>query len=159
VSEERISVSRTMRASAAEIFKIVSHPEGHVDIDGSGMLETAPDAKALTAVGDTFAMDMDREPLGDVPMGKYSVLNVVTRIVPDELVEWTVGGADRSPLGHLYGWALKPAGDGATEVTNYCDWSKIPEKLKDRIKWPVVPVSMLERSLDNLERIVTRPGS
>jgi hypothetical protein len=158
VTDERIAVSRTIRASAADIFKIVSHPQGHVDVDGSGMLEAAPDARALTAAGDTFAMDMDREPLGDVPLGKYKVLNVVTQLVPDRLVEWTVGSAERSPLGHLYGWALEPVGDDATEVTNYCDWSRIPEKLKGRITWPVVPVSMLERSLDNLERIVTAPA-
>jgi len=37
---------------------------------------------------------MDREPLGDVPMGKYKVLNTVTRIVPDELVEWNVGSIE-----------------------------------------------------------------
>ena len=51
------------------------------------MLEAAPGVRRFTAVGDTFEMDMDREPLGDVPMGKYQVLNTVTRIVPDELLE------------------------------------------------------------------------
>ena len=54
VSGERVTVSRTIAAPAAKIWELVSNPQGHVDIDGSGMLEVAEDARPLTAVGDTF---------------------------------------------------------------------------------------------------------
>ena len=91
-------------------------------------------------------MDMDREPLGDIPgMGKYQVRNTVTQIVPDRLVEWTVGGVDRPPVGHVYGWQLDPVSDTETEVTNYCDWTGISDAMRARREWPIVPVHMLER--------------
>jgi hypothetical protein len=119
-------------------------------------LEAAPDARPLSAVGDTFDMDMDREPLGDIPdMGKYKVRNTVTQIVPDRLFEWTVGAADRPPVGHVYGWKLEPVGDGETDVTNYCDWTGISDAARSRREWPVVPVHMLEKSVENLERVAT----
>ena len=116
-STDRVSVTRRIAAPASQLFQIVSNPAGHVDIDGSGMLEAATDARPLTAVGETFDIDMDREPLGDIPdMGKYKVRNTVTKIVPGRLFEWTVGGIDRPPSGHLYGWQLEPVGDAETST-------------------------------------------
>ncbi|QGG93694.1 SRPBCC family protein [Actinomarinicola tropica] len=148
---ERIAATRRVAAPAGRIFAVVSHPQGHVDIDGSGMLEAAPDATPLTEVGQAFTMHMDREPLGDLPMGKYTVLNRVTRIEPDRLVEWSVGSTDHpKPLGHVYGWELVALDDGTTEVTNYCDWSGLNPKLRDRITFPIVPLEMLERSVERL---------
>lgn len=153
---QRVSATRRIGAPAHRIFEVVAHPQGHVDVDGSGMLETAPDARPLTAVGDEFVMHMDREPLGDLPMGKYTVLNRVTRIEPDRLVEWSVGSTDHpKPLGHVYGWELTPVDDGTTDVTNYCDWSGLNPKLRDRVTFPIVPVEMLERSVERLEQLVT----
>jgi uncharacterized protein YndB with AHSA1/START domain len=159
-STDRVAVSRTVDASAARVFSVVTDPNGHVQIDGSGMLTAAPDAKRLEAVGDTFDMDMDREPLGDIPMGKYQVRNTVTKIVPDTLLEWNVGGAGRPPLGHVYGWEITPLGDERSEVTNYCDWSQldlagIPEQFRDTIKFPVVPVAMMEQSVEKLAKLVS----
>jgi len=157
MSSERISATRRIAAPASKIFQIVSSPDGHIQIDGSGMLEASPGAKPLTAVGDTFDMDMDRTPLNDIPnLVKYNVRNTVTQFVPDRLIEWTVGSADRPPLGHVYGWQIEPVSDTESEVTNYCDWSAISQATKDRRPWPVVPVEMLEKSVDNLDRIATQ---
>jgi len=153
MTSERIEATRRIAAPASAIFAIVSNPAGHVEIDGSGMLVAAPDASPVTEVGATFVMDMDREPLGDIPMGKYTVTNHVTRIEPDHLFEWGISVADRPQVGHLYGWLLDPVSDTETDVTNYCDWSALPEEYKSR--WPIVPLEMMERSVENLERIVT----
>jgi hypothetical protein len=147
-----MAVSGTVNATPAEVFQIVTDPVMHVEIDGSGMLEAAPDATRLSAPGDTFEIAMDRESLGDIPMGKYKVLNTVTRIVPDELVEWNVGSKEHGPFGHVYGWALQAVGAGETEVTNYCDWSDISESVRDR--FPIVPREMMERSVENLTTLV-----
>jgi hypothetical protein len=157
MSSERISATRRIAAPASKIFEIVSSPDGHIQIDGSGMLEASPGAKPLTAVGDTFDMDMDRTPLNDIPnLVKYNVRNTVTQFVPDRLIEWTVGSADRPPLGHVYGWQIEPVSDTESEVTNYCDWTAISQETKDRRPWPVVPVEMLEKSVQNLDRIATQ---
>lgn len=157
MSTDRVSATRRIAAPASTLFLIVSNPAGHVEIDGSGMLEAAPDARQLTTVGETFDMDMDREPLGDIPnLTKYQVQNTVTQIIPDRLFEWGIGGAGRPPLGHVYGWLLEPLSDTETDVTNYCDWSNIPDDLRAAREWPIVPVSMLEKSVANLERIATQ---
>jgi hypothetical protein len=157
VSPDRVAVSRRIAASAGKLFEIVSTPSGQIAIDGSGMLEGAPDDRPLTKVGETFDMDMDREPLGDIPeMKKYQVRNTVTKIIPDHLIEWTVGFGDDPPFGHTYGWVFDSVNEAETEVTNYCDWSTATEVMRSFVKsWPVVPVAMLEKSVDNLNRLAT----
>jgi hypothetical protein len=153
---ERISVTRRIPAPANDIYVLVTDPAMHVEIDGSGMLQLAPDAKPLENVGDTFLMDMDREPLGDIPLGKYQVLNTVTRITPDAEVEWSIGGVGMDPLGHVYGFVLEAVDDGETEVIHYCDWSGVPAEMRSVLTFPVVPVHMLEQTLENLDSLATR---
>jgi len=153
--QERISTSRPIKADATKIFDLIRRPDGHVQIDGSGMLLAAADATPVTAVGDTFAMHMDRRPLGDIPdMAEYDVTVIITGFEPNALLEWSVMTASGKPYGHVYGYRLE-AGDGATVVTSYCDWSGLPEDRKNPARWPIVPLHMLEKSLDNLESIVT----
>ncbi len=91
--DDRISATRRIAAPAATIFAIISDPAGQVAIDGSHMLVAAPGAARLAAVGDSFTIDMDREALGDLPLGKYQVLNTVTKIEQDRVLEWNVGSA------------------------------------------------------------------
>jgi hypothetical protein len=144
----RVAVTGTVKGSPSDIFQIVTDPQMHVEIDGSGMLEAAPGAKRLEAAGDTFEIAMDREPLGDIPMGKYKVLNTVTRIEPDSLLEWNVGSAEHGPYGHVYGWEISALNADECEVTNYCDWSEISEEARDR--FPIVPREMMGRSVEKL---------
>ena len=153
-TDDRIAASRTVTASPAEVFRIVTDPAMHVEIDGSGMLEAAPGARRLDAPGDTFVMDMDRESLGDQPMGKYKSVNTVTRIVSDQLLEWNVGLPDQGPFGHVYGWEIAAVSPTETRVTNYCAWPDIPEYARPH--FPIVPLAMLEKSVDNLAALVSR---
>jgi hypothetical protein len=156
VSPDRVTATRRIAAPASKLFQIVARPSGQVAIDGSGMLDAAPDDRPLTQVGETFDMDMDRGPLGDIPnLKKYQVRNTVTQIIPDHLVEWTIGLGDSPPFGHVYGWRLDPVNDRETDVTNYCDWSNASEEMRSGVAWPVVPVAMLEKSVENLDRIAT----
>jgi hypothetical protein len=151
----RVTVSRIVRARPSKIFRMVCDPKMQVEIDGSGMLQAAPGTRPVTAVGDTFEIEMDREPLGDLPMGKYKALNTVTKIVPDTLLEWSVGNKERPSFDHVYGWEIAAVNGDHTEVTNYCDWTDTPEKWHD--KFPVVPKQMMEKSVDNLVALVEAP--
>ncbi len=151
---ERIAASRTVAATPAEVFRIVTDPAMHVEIDGSGMLKAAPGARRVEAPGDVFEMAMDREALGDQPMGKYTSVNTVTRIVRDELFEWNVGLPGQGPFGHVYGWEITTTGPNETTVTNYCAWPDIPEYAREH--FPIVPLSMLEKSVDNLAALLSR---
>jgi hypothetical protein len=158
VSADRVTTTRRITAPAHEIFLLLSDPARHVDIDGSGMLQAAPDAIPLTAVGQTFDMDMDRRPLGDIPdMAQYQVRCTITQLIPDQLIEWTVRAVGKPPGGHVYGWRIEPLTDGGCLVSHYCDWTNISDELRARFRWPVVPVDRLQRSAENLDRLATRP--
>jgi GNAT superfamily N-acetyltransferase len=76
---ERVCATRRVAAPAEAIFALVSDPHGQVRLDGSGMLVAAATSTPVTAVGDAFEMEMDREALGDLPMGRYRTRNVITR--------------------------------------------------------------------------------
>ena len=121
---ERFEVQRTIPADAADIFRVVCSPQGHVAIDASGMLQSASGEPA-GAVGDTFVIHMDREALGDLPS-----------------------------IGHYYGYRLEPGDDGTTVVTSIYDWSQIGEQWKASGMWPIIPESALKATLGLLERTV-----
>jgi hypothetical protein len=148
---ERHEVSRVIPADAAVIFALVSSPSGQVAIDASGMLQswTGEPAKA---VGDEFVIHMDRESLGDLPMGKYDVTVTITGYEQDRFITWEVSGPGFPSIGHYYGYRLEPNDDGTTTVTSIYDWSRVADDLKPY--WPVVPLSALKATLGILERTV-----
>lgn len=155
VTADRVSASRRISSSPQQIFAIVSHPEGHVAIDGSGMIRVASDPRPLTSIGETFDMEMDRRPLGDIPeMVEYRVRCTVTQVVPDRLFEWDVS-FNGLRVGHVYGWQIEPVSASECDVTNYCDWTLISDETRAWREWPIVPTEMLERSVERLEALVT----
>jgi hypothetical protein len=149
---ERFEVQRTIPADAATIFRVVCSPQGHVSIDASGMLQSASGEPA-GAVGDEFVIHMDREALGDLPMGKYDVTVTFTGYEQDRFVTWEVSGLNFPSIGHYYGYRLEPAADG-TLVTSIYDWSQVDEKWKANGGWPIIPESALKATLGILERTV-----
>ena len=149
---ERFEVQRTIPADPATIFKVVTSPKGHVAIDASGMLQDSTGEPAA-AVGDTFVIHMDRESLGDLPMGKYDVIVTITGYEQDRFVTWEVSGEGFPSIGHYYGYKLEPV-DGGTLVTSIYDWSNIGQQWKDSGMWPIIPESALKSTLGILERTV-----
>jgi hypothetical protein len=149
---ERFEVQRTIPADAADIFRVVSSPKGHVAIDASGMLQSST-GEAAGAVGDTFVIHMDRESLGDRPMGKYDVIVTITGYEQDRFITWEVSGEGFPSIGHYYGYRLEPV-EGGTVVTSIYDWSNVDEKWKARGGWPIIPESALKATLGILERTV-----
>ncbi|WP_410609766.1 YbhB/YbcL family Raf kinase inhibitor-like protein [Amycolatopsis sp. lyj-109] len=151
---ERLEVSRVVPAPADAVFAVLTDPKGHVDIDASGMLMDA-EGPPVERAGDRFVVHMDRAALGDVPLGKYEVEVVITKLVPDEEIAWTVEGRTGTQFRHIYGYRLEPA-EGGTRVTSYYDWSELAEEWKRRLTFPVVPESALKATLGILERTVRR---
>ena len=118
------------------------------------MIKAAHDARPLTAVGDTFDMDMDREPLGDAPLGQYQVRNWVTRLEPGRLIEWSTNLIEEdAPFGSVFGWRIEPVSDSECDVTNYNEWSQLTEEWKS--SWPIIPLEALEASVENLDQAMT----
>jgi hypothetical protein len=149
---ERFEVQRTIPTDPATIFGVVSSPEGHVAIDASGMLQSCTGSPAK-AEGDTFVIHMDRESLGDLPMGKYDVIVTITGYEQDRFITWEVSGENFPSIGHYYGYKLEPVEDG-TLVTSIYDWSNIGQDWKDSGMWPIIPESALKATLGILERTV-----
>lgn len=149
---ERFEVQRQIAASPAKVFALLCDPSGHVAIDSSGMLQSA-EGSAVTAVGDSFVVHMDRESLNDYPLGKYDVTVIITKFEPDTLIEWTISGVIQPPIKHLYGYRLEPSETG-TLVTSYYDWSQIEEPYRDKGIFPVIPEAALRATLGILARTV-----
>lgn len=154
--DERFEVQRLIPADASTIFAVVSDPKGHVAIDASGMLQSFTGEPAK-AVGDTFVIHMDREALGDFPMGKYDVTVTITGYEQDEYISWEVSGEGFPSIGHYYGYRLEPA-DGGTLVTSIYDWSNIGDDWRATGAWPIIPESALKATLGILERTVRAGG-
>jgi len=151
-TSERLEVQRTIAADPATIFRVLCDPHGHVTIDSSGMLMDAT-GDPVTAVGDTFVVHMDREALNDFPMGLYDVTVVITTLVPDREIAWTIEGQIKPPIGHTYGYTLAPVDDG-TLVTSYYDWSNIGPTWKEAGIFPVISEGALRATLGILARTV-----
>jgi hypothetical protein len=159
--QERLEVRRAIAAPAADIFKVLSDPKGHVAIDSAGMLMSAT-GEPVTAVGDTFVVHMDREALNDYPLGLYDVTVKIVTFEPDQEIAWTIEG--QLNIGHVYGYRLEPLeGDEGTMVTSYYDWSTIGQDWKDANIFPIIPERALAATLGILARTVApgraRPGA
>ncbi|KNX38955.1 SRPBCC family protein [Luteipulveratus halotolerans] len=153
---ERLEAQRTIAAEPHEIFAVLTDPQGHVAIDSSGMLQSA-DGERVEQVGDTFVVHMDREALGDLPMGRYDVTVTITTYEHDVEIAWTILGTVRPQIGHVYGYRLEPTDDGeSTVVTSYYDWSDTSDEWRESGIFPVIPQSALRGTLGILERAVVR---
>jgi Polyketide cyclase / dehydrase and lipid transport len=153
MTSDRIEVQRTIDADPAAIFAILTHPQGHVAIDSTGMLQSA-EGERVTAVGDSFVVHMDREALNDYPeLGRYDVTVQIKVFEPDREIAWTILGRIRPQIGHVFGYRLEPA-DGGTLVTSYCDWSQVDPKWRDAGIFPVISDAALRATLGILARTV-----
>jgi hypothetical protein len=152
---ERIEVQRTIPAPPDAIFSVLCDPQGHVAIDSSGMLMDA-EGDPVTKVGDSFVVHMDREALNDFPLGRYDVTVSITQYEQDRHIEWTILGRLRPQIGHVYGYTLAPAEDGATLVTSYYDWSQIHPQWREAGIFPILSEGALRATLGILDRTVVR---
>ena len=158
MSEQRIEVSRTIPAPASAIFSLLCDPDGHVQIDASGMLMSA-EGSPVTKVGDTFLVHMDREALNDIPLGLYSVTIRITAFERDREIGWAIEHPlIDPPMGYVYGYVLEPVESG-TLTTSYYDWSNVHEKYRDSIKFPIIPEASLRATLGILARTLNRAES
>ena len=154
--DERFEVQRMIPAEAGALFDILRSPQGHVAIDSSGMLQAATGEPA-GSVGDTFVIHMDREALGDRPMGKYDVIVTITAYEQDRFITWEVSGENFPSIGHYYGYRLEPV-EGGTLVTSIYDWSAVGQRWKRGGDWPILQSSALKATLGILERTVRGTG-
>jgi hypothetical protein len=76
VSDEEcrpVQVSRWIAAPADMIFRVLSDPGRHPDIDGSGTLRDASAGAVISGAGDVFVMRMYDPRIGDFEMNNHVV--------------------------------------------------------------------------------------
>lgn len=150
--ETRITVQRTIDAPADAIFKVLSNPERHAELDGSGFIRSDDRTDRISAVGDVFTMNMEGEHMG----GEYQTDNHVTGFDENRLLAWQTAPAGTEPKGWQWIWELEQQGPDQTLVTHTYDWSGVtdPELLK-KVSFPLISQSQLEDTLARLAEAVS----
>lgn len=145
------TVSRTINAPATDIFDVLSNPDRHKEFDGSGFVRSAVKPQRISAVGDTFRMDMEGPHMG----GEYQMDNHVSGFQPNTLIAWKSAPAGTKPPGWEWMYELKADGSNTTEVSLSYDWSAVTDKeLLKKISFPLVSEESMETSLAQLAAAV-----
>ena len=147
----QITASRTIDASAAPLFEVLSNPERHAELDGSGFVISDEKSDRITANGQVFTMNMTGDHMG----GDYQTDNHVTGFDPNKMLAWKTAPAGVEPPGWEWLWQLEAQGPDSTVVSVTYDWSKVTDKdLLQKLSFPLVPESALEASLGHLAEAV-----
>ncbi len=151
MSENKITVERTIQAPTADVFNILSNPQRHVELDGSGFVQSDDRSNRIQAVGDVFTMNMSGDHMG----GDYQTENHVTGFSPNQLLAWQTAPAGQEPPGWQWVWELEAQGSEATKVRHTYDWSNVDPEFLSKISFPLVTQAQLEDSLANLDQAAT----
>ena len=152
MSDDKITVERTIQASSADVFEVLSNPERHVELDGSGFVISDEKTNRIQGTGDVFTMNMTGDHMG----GDYQTDNHVTGFSHNHLLAWQTAPAGQEPPGWQWVWELEAEGSDATLVRLTYDWSSVTdEELLKKISFPLVTEAQLQDSLANLGQAVT----
>ncbi len=159
----QVSVSRSIAAPAARIFRVLADPANHPALDGSGMLRPVPGQPVPSRVGDTFTMAMYLPGLGD-----YLMLNRIIAFEQDRRIVWepTPGDAVASrnaelPVGasqgYSWGFQLQPDGD-RTIVSELFDCTEAAQGIRDAVQNGQSWLPAMHQSLERLDALATAAG-
>mgnify|MGYP001821383727 FL=1 len=152
--DRRMEVQRAIAAEPGAIFDVLRRPDGHVQIDATGML-IAAEGEPVEQPGDRVTVHMDRDSLRDFDLGEYDVEVVMTVVDPGREIAWTVDGQMDPPMGQVYGYRLESI-EGGTLVTSYYDWSNIHPQYEAVVErfFPIISATSLRATLGILARTV-----
>lgn len=151
MNENKLSVNRSIPASSAAIFDVLSNPDRHSQFDGSGFVRSAEKPQRITESGQVFRMNMTGDHMG----GDYQTDNTVTGYGENKLIAWKTAPAGTEPPGWQWVYELTPEGPDSTNVTLTYDWSAVTDKeILKKVTFPLVSQSELEDSLSKLATAV-----
>jgi uncharacterized protein YndB with AHSA1/START domain len=111
MSSHIVSVSAMVPAPPAAVFAILVDPLQHPKIDGSGTVRGTIAGPERLSQGAKFGMNMKQG-------APYRITSTVVEFEEDRRIAW------QHPLGHVWRYALEPAGEG-TRVTESFDYSTV----------------------------------
>ena len=146
MSDTSIVVTRRLDATPDAIFDVLSNPERHHEIDGSGTVVSDDHTDRIQAAGDVFRMNMTREAMG----GDYQTDNHVVGFDENKLIAWKTAPAGSEPPGWQWVRELHAQDSSTTDVALTYDWSAMDPQLAQEVGMPVVSEADLESSLKKL---------
>jgi uncharacterized protein YndB with AHSA1/START domain len=155
---EPVEVSLVVPAPPAAVFRVLTDPTRHTDLDGSGMLRGAVTETPVSRVGDVFTMRMYF-----AQHGHYEMDNHVVEYEQDRRIAWEPAPGRGHPhsdvpdsrWGHRWTYTLAPAGPGSTLVTESYDCSRVPADeragMEDGRVWAPAMTATLARLADAVQ--------
>jgi uncharacterized protein YndB with AHSA1/START domain len=113
---EGVFVERTIPAPPEAIFALISDPDRHQEIDGSGTVVKAKQGSQRLELGSRFGMSMK---LG-IP---YSMVSTVVELDEPRLIAWQTRGPGNLGGGRIWRYELEPV-EGGTLVRESWDISQ-----------------------------------
>jgi hypothetical protein len=108
MTDETVSATTRISASAETVFAVLTDPSRHAAIDGTGRVRDSLDGERLTGSGQIFRVDMYHE---KHPDGSYEMANQVLAFERSRAISWRPGYVSPS-TGKLefrrLGLALRP---------------------------------------------------
>ena len=120
MSDESISTSITVAASAEQVFDFLADPANHPAIDGTGRVRESLDEVRICAAGQVFRVDMFHE---NHPDGTYRMSNLVIAFDRPRAIGWKPGYVSQETGGCSW-WlvlALRPRADRSALQRGHAD--------------------------------------
>jgi len=158
MTEENVSATTTISASAETVFAVLADPSRHAAVDGTGRVRASLDGQRLTGSGQIFRVAMYHE---NHPDGSYEMRNLVLAFEPPRVISWKPGymSQETGKLefgGWIWRYDLTQLGPGKTKVTLSYDWSEVGPIPRQHIHFPPFTPDHLDNSLSHLAEIVVR---
>ena len=143
MDSDTITVDRTIKAPAADIFALLSDAAKHQEFDGSGTVRGTRQASRPLTLGTTFGMSMH--------MGVgYKTSNTVVEFEQDRRIAWRTTGLKGLVGGRIWRYELEPV-EGGTLVKE--SWDVSQDKQKFFLKRGRLPRETESGMRKTLERI------
>lgn len=143
MTSDTVSVVRTIKAPAADIFALLSDAAKHSEFDGSGTVRGTKQATRPLTLGTTFGMSM-HQGVG------YTTSNTVVEFEQDRRIAWQTTGLKGLVGGRIWRYELTPTSEG-TVVTETWDVSQDKQKFfLKRSKLPVANEKGMRKTLERL---------
>ena len=157
MGEESVCASVTLGVPVERVFGVLADPTTHAAIDGTGWVQESVDRGVLTAVGQVFRMDMYHP---NHPDGEYRVANRVFVFDAPRAIGWFPGTEQDGELsfgGWNWRYDLTSIGPSETAVTLTYDWSAVPPRIREYLRFPPFGPEHLGNSLRHLGELAARP--
>ena len=155
MTDENVSATTTISASAETVFAVLADPSRHAAVDGTGRVRASLDGQRLTGSGQIFRVAMYHE---NHPDGSYEMCNLVLAFEPPRVISWKPGymSQETGKLefgGWIWRYDLAPLGPSETAVTLTYDWSGVPQSIREYIQFPPFGPEHLTNSLHHLAEL------